>query len=164
MMWIWFALAILLLVVELVTTQFVSIWFSASALITGVVVAIFDEMQLIWQIVIFVALSVVALVATKPLVKKITGKPKDAKTNLELNIGKTAVVTETIDNIKETGAVKINGLVWTARSDDGSIIEQGEVVIFKQVSGNKAIVSKNKEENIGHHSHLWRSLAPAQEL
>jgi membrane protein implicated in regulation of membrane protease activity len=148
MMWIWFALAILLLVVELVTTQFVSIWFSASALITGVVVAIFDEMQLIWQIVIFVALSVVALVATKPLVKKITGKPKDAKTNLELNIGKTAVVTETIDNIKETGAVKINGLVWTARSDDGSIIEQGEVVIFKQVSGNKAIVSKNKEENI----------------
>jgi membrane protein implicated in regulation of membrane protease activity len=148
MMWIWFALAILLLVVELVTTQFVSIWFSASALITGVVVAIFDEMQLIWQIVIFVALSVVALVATKPLVKKITGKPKDVKTNLELNIGKTAVVTETIDNIKETGAVKINGLVWTARSDDGSIIEQGEVVIFKQVSGNKAIVSKNKEENI----------------
>lgn len=148
MMWIWFALAILLLVVELVTTQFVSIWFSASALITGVVVAIFDEMQLIWQIVIFVALSVVALVATKPLVKKITGKPKDAKTNLELNIGKTAVVIETIDNIKETGAVKINGLVWTARSDDGSIIEQGEVVIFKQVSGNKAIVSKNKEENL----------------
>jgi membrane protein implicated in regulation of membrane protease activity len=148
MMWIWFALAILLLVVELVTTQFVSIWFSASALITGVVVAIFDEMQLIWQIVIFVALSVIALVATKPLVKKITGKPKDAKTNLELNIGKTAVVTETIDNIKETGAVKINGLVWTARSDDGLIIEQGEVVIFKQVSGNKAIVSKNKEENV----------------
>ncbi len=148
MMWIWFALAILLLVVELVTTQFVSIWFSASALITGVVVAIFDEMQLIWQIVIFVALSVVALIATKPLVKKITGKPKDAKTNLELNIGKTAVVIETIDNIKETGAVKINGLVWTARSDDGSIIEQGEVVIFKQVSGNKAIVSKNKEENL----------------
>ena len=148
MMWIWFALAILLLVVELVTTQFVSIWFSASALITGVVVAIFDEMQLIWQIVIFVALSVAALVATKPLVKKITGKPKDAKTNLELNIGKTAVVTETIDNIKETGAVKINGLVWTARSDDGSTIEQGEVVIFKQVSGNKAIVSKNKEENL----------------
>ncbi len=148
MMWIWFALAILLLVVELVTTQFVSIWFSASALITGVVVAIFDEMQSIWQIVIFVALSIIALVATKPLVKKITGKPKDAKTNLELNIGKTAVVTETIDNIKETGAVKINGLVWTARSDDGSIIEQGEVVIFKQVSGNKAIVSKNKEENI----------------
>ncbi|MBE6624333.1 MAG: NfeD family protein [Ruminococcaceae bacterium] len=147
MMWIWFALAILLLVVELATTQFVSIWFSISALITGVVVAIFDEMGLIWQIVIFVVLAIGTLFATKPFVKRITGKPKDAKTNLELNIGKTAIVTETIDNIKETGAVKINGLVWTARSDDGSVIEQGEVVIFKQVSGNKAIVSINKEEN-----------------
>ena len=146
MMWIWFALAILLLVVELATTQFVSIWFSAAALVTGVVVAAFDEMHLIWQITIFVVLSIGALVATKPLVKKITGKPKDAKTNLELNIGKTAIVTETIDNIKETGAVKINGLVWTARSEDNSVIEQGEVVIFKQVSGNKAIVSIHKEE------------------
>ena len=97
MMWIWFALAILLLVVELATTQFVSIWFSVSALITGVVVAIFDEMGLIWQIVIFVVLAIGTLFATKPLVKRITGKPKDAKTNLELNIGKTAIVTETID-------------------------------------------------------------------
>ncbi len=147
MMWMWFALAILLLVVELVTTQFVSIWFSASALVTGLIVAIFDEMHLIWQIVIFVCLSIGTLIATKPLVRKITTKSKDAKTNLELNIGKTAVVTEKIDNIMETGAVKVNGLVWTARSDDDSIIDEGEVVIFKQVSGNKAIVSKNKEEN-----------------
>ncbi len=147
MMWMWFALAILLLVVELVTTQFVSIWFSASALVTGLIVAIFDEMHLIWQIVIFVCLSIGTLIATKPLVRKITTKSKDAKTNLELNIGKTAIVTEKIDNIKETGAVKVNGLVWTARSDDDSVIEEGEVVIFKQVSGNKAIVSKNKEEN-----------------
>ena len=141
MMWIWFALAILMLVVELATTQFVSIWFSAAALITGIFVAIFDEMQLIWQIVIFVCLSVVALIATKPLVKKITNRSSDSKTNLELNIGKSAIVTETIDNLKETGAIKLNGLVWTARSEDGSVIEQGEIVIFKQVSGNKAIVA-----------------------
>lgn len=144
MMWVWFALAILLLVVELATTQLVSIWFSAAALVTGIFVAIFDEMQLIWQIVIFVCLSVAALVATKPLVKKITNRSSDSKTNLELNIGKSAIVTETIDNLKETGAIKLNGLVWTARSEDGSVIEQGEVVIFKQVSGNKAIVAVSK--------------------
>ena len=64
------------------------------------------------------------------------------KTNVDLNIGKTAVVTEKINNIMETGAVKINGLVWTARSEDGSEIDEGEVVIFKRVEGNKAYVSK----------------------
>ena len=146
MMWLWFALAVVLLVVELSTTQFVSIWFSASALVTGIIVAIFNEMNIAWQIVIFVILSVGTLFATRPLVKKLTAKPVDGKTNLDLNVGKTAIVVEAIDNIKEEGAVKINGLVWTARSEDGKNIDVGETVIFKEVSGNKAIVCKYKEE------------------
>ncbi len=141
MMWVWFALAILLLVVELATTQFVSIWFSAASLVTGIIVAIFPEIPIVWEIIIFVVLSVGALFATRPLVKKLTAK-SNSKTNLDLNIGKTAVVTEEIDNIKETGAVKLNGLVWTARSEDDSVIAVDEVVIFKSISGNKAIVSK----------------------
>ncbi len=143
MMWVWFSLAILLLVVELATTQFVSIWFSASALVTGLIVSIFDEMGMVWQGLIFVALSVVALVATRPLVKKLTSKKLGKETNADLNIGKTAVVTETINNIKETGAIKINGLVWTARSEDGSEIAEGEVVIFRRIVGNKAYVSRD---------------------
>jgi membrane protein implicated in regulation of membrane protease activity len=142
MMWVWFSLAILLLVVELATTQFVSIWFSASALVTGLIVSIFEDIGLVWQGLIFVALSVVALIATRPLVKKLTSQKNGKKTNVDLNIGKTAVVTEKINNIMETGAVKINGLVWTARSEDGSEIDEGEVVIFKRVEGNKAYVSK----------------------
>lgn len=140
MMWVWFALAILLLVVELATVQFVSIWFSASALVTGIVVTIFNDMPIVWQIVLFVVLSVVALFATRPLVKKLTSGSKSSKTNLELNIDKPAVVTEKIDNIKETGAIKINGLVWTARSIDNSVIDVGEIVVFKEISGNKALV------------------------
>ena len=142
MMWVWFALAILLLVVELATVQFVSIWFSASALVTGIVVTIFNGMPIVWQIVLFVVLSVVALFATRPLVKKLTSGSKSSKTNLELNIDKPAVVTEKIDNIKETGAIKINGLVWTARSIDNSVIDVGEIVVFKEISGNKALVLK----------------------
>lgn len=140
MMWVWFALAILLLVVELATVQFVSIWFSASALVTGIVVTIFNDMPIVWQIVLFVVLSVVALFATRPLVKKLTSGSKSSKTNLELNIDKPAVVTEKIDNIKETGAIRINGLVWTARSIDNSVIDVGEIVVFKEISGNKALV------------------------
>lgn len=144
MVWVWLALAILLLVVELATTEFVSIWFSASALITGILKAIFDGMSLPVQMIIFAVLSIVALVATKPLVKKLKARPVDGETNLELNIGKNAVVTETIDNVKETGAIKINGLIWTARSLDGTVIPEGEIVIFKEINGNKAIVLKGE--------------------
>lgn len=142
MMWFWFALAIVLLVVELATTQFVSIWFSAAALVTGIIKAIFGNLPLPWQIVIFVALSAIAFATTRPLVKKLTQKSKKDKTNLDLIIGKTAVVTEKIDNIKETGAIKLNGLVWTARSSDDSVINVDEIVVFDEISGNKAIVSK----------------------
>lgn len=46
-----------------------------------------------------------------------------------------------INNIDETGAVFINGLTWTARSKDSNkIIEPGEVVEIKAVSGVKLIV------------------------
>lgn len=145
MMWVWFALAIGFLVVELSTTQFVSIWFSASSLVTGIIVAIFSTLGIGWQIAIFVVLSIAALLATKPLVKRLKAKPEDSATNMELNIGKTAVVTEKIDNNREVGAVKINGLVWTARSEDGSQIDEGEIVTFVKINGNKAIVSLIKE-------------------
>ena len=145
MYWLWFALSILLLVVELVTAQFVSIWFSVSALLTGIIVTIFNDIPVVWQVVIFVVLSAGALLATKPLVKKLTAKTEGAETNVDLNIGKTAIVVEEIDNIKETGAIKINGLVWTARSEDNSIIKEGDVVIFNSVSGNKAMVSKKED-------------------
>lgn len=144
MMWFWFSLAIALLVVELVTTQLVSIWLSASSFVTGIIVAIFSKIEIPWQILIFAVLSTIALFATRPFVRKFTAKSKDNKTNIDLNIGKNAIVTEKIDNINGQGTIKINGLIWSARSDDGNIIEEGEIVIFKEISGNKAIVSANK--------------------
>ena len=39
-------------------------------------------------------------------------------------------------------AVRINGLVWTARSEDGSVIEKDTFVIVKEIRGNKVVVNK----------------------
>ena len=68
-------------------------------------------------------------------------KPKKIPTNADSLIGETATVTEDIDNLSETGAAKIRGLVWTARSsDDGVRIESGKHVKVKEIRGNKLIV------------------------
>jgi membrane protein implicated in regulation of membrane protease activity len=64
------------------------------------------------------------------------------ETNLELVVDNIARVVETIDNSREMGAGKINGLVWTARSVDGSIVEVDELVLVKEIKGNKLIVEK----------------------
>ncbi len=146
MFWIWFIVAVVFLIIEAMTYDLVSVWFAASALIMGVVAAIFPELETWWEIGIFVALSIVLVAATRKLVKKFFKRKKGQETNLELNIGHTAIVVEEIDNLREKGSVKINGLVWSARSENGEVIEEGALVVFKSISGNKAFVERKKGE------------------
>ncbi|MBO5262392.1 MAG: NfeD family protein [Clostridia bacterium] len=146
MEWFWIALAIGLLVVEISTTQLVSVWLALSALIVSVLRLIFSGLGIGWQMLIFGILSLVLLALTRPLVKKIlANRDEKQATNLELVIGKEAIVVEDINNIRGEGAVKINGLVWSARSVDGTQIPAETIVIFKEIDGNKAMVEKKGE-------------------
>ena len=149
MVWFWLALAIALLVFELITVQLVSVWFAMGAGVTAIVTAIVESaggsLDVVWQVAIFVVVSGVLLLSTRKLAIKLLKKNNKQETNLELNIGKIAVVTERIDNVRGEGAVKINGLEWSARSVDDSIIEKEELVIFKEIQGNKALVERKDD-------------------
>ena len=141
MQWFWLALAIALIAIELSTTQLISIWFAIGAGVTALVKALAPNIGIPWQALIFVGVSTGLFLATRPFVKKLTAnRGKAHETNLELIVGKEAVVTEDIDNIKGTGAVKINGLEWSARTADGEEILVGEIVLVKEIKGNKLIV------------------------
>ncbi|MBR2329819.1 MAG: NfeD family protein [Clostridia bacterium] len=142
MMWLWFGLTVGLLLVEIATTELVAVWFAMAALILGIIAAFFPSLSIVWQIVIFVALSLVLVLATRPLVKNIMKRNKNRETNLELVLNHTAVVVEDICNDMEKGAVKINGLIWNARSEDGENIKKDQLVIVQEIRGNKAIVAK----------------------
>ena len=149
MTWIWFVLAMVLLIIELVTVRMVCIWVCFSAFITALIASIFPSMDIIWQIVIFVLLSAVLLIATRRVAKRlIENRNVNQATNVDLNTGREAVVVEEIDNLRETGGIKIGGLVWSARSIDGSVIREGEVVIFDRVEGNKAYVRRRPQPEI----------------
>lgn len=148
MEWIWLCLMIALVVLEIATTQIICVWFAFGAMVTSILTAIFGDMGfgIGWQITVFTVLSVALLFATRPLVKKLLSKRTEKqKTNLELYIDKDALVVEDIDNIKGEGAVKINGIVWSAKSKNGEAISSGEIVIFKEIIGNKAIVERKGE-------------------
>lgn len=143
---IWLAIAVALLVVELMTTELVSIWFSISALITGIVVGIFPQLHWAWQLMIFALLAIVLLFATRPFVKQFLRSRKSQETNLGLIIHHQGVVEEEIDNALSQGTVKINGLVWTARSESGEKIPCGEFVVVARIDGNKLYVNRQKQE------------------
>jgi membrane protein implicated in regulation of membrane protease activity len=145
MVWIWLSAAVALFILEMCTTDLVSIWLSIGALLTTVIVAIFPKIPIPWQILMFIVFSAIMLVLTRKFVKKFLARTKEQATNLELYYDKTAIVVEEIDNVNATGAVKINGLVWTARSENNEIIEKDAVVIFKKIDGNKAIVVRKGE-------------------
>ena len=144
-MWLWFGLTVGLLFVEIATTELVAVWCAFAALILGIVAAFVPSLGVVWQVAIFAALSVVLVLATRPLVKKLMKRNKNRETNLDLVLNHTAVVVETICNDMEKGAVKINGLIWNARSENGENIEKDDLVTVKAIRGNKAIVVKNEK-------------------
>ncbi len=134
----WVVALVVFLIVEAVTAGLVSIWFVFGSLVALICAALGAAIWL--QIVWFVVVSVATLVLTRPLVKRYVDS-RSVATNADRNIGRTAVVTERIDNLAATGAVQLGGVVWTARStDDAVTIEPGEHVTVRAIEGVKLIV------------------------
>lgn len=138
LIWIWAGLLLLFLVLEAVTVQLVSIWFALGAL--GALIATLCGAGAAVQVAVFAAVSLGALILTRPLVRKFTSR-KAQSTNADRNIGATAIVLEAIDNVQGAGQVQVNGMVWTARSVSGQLIPKDALVTVERIEGVKLIVS-----------------------
>ncbi len=138
----WIALLIIFAVAEAVTVQLVSVWFAVGAL-AGLIANLCGA-NVTLQIVIFISVSIICFIATRPLVKKFTAN-RIEKTNADRCIGDTAVVVEEINNVEASGQVKVNGNIWTARSLDNSVIPVNARVTVEKIEGVKLIVSLEKE-------------------
>lgn len=135
---VWLMTMVIFIVVELSTVSLTCIWFALGAL-AALLAGLFGG-SLWLQVVWFLVVSVLALIATRPLVKKYVNN-KTQPTNADMLIGQTCVVLEPISNLSETGAVKIAGKVWTARSTDGTVFAPGERVVAVRIEGVKLIVA-----------------------
>lgn len=140
MPYIWLGVAVVLAVVEVSTTQLVSLWFVIGAAVTSVCSATFLKGQLLWQIVVFIGLSAIALVLTRPLVKKLKAN-NIVSTNSDRNVGKTGLVIADIDPEKGVGQVRVGNEKWSAKSKDGKIISAGTNVKVVGIEGVKLVVS-----------------------
>ena len=136
----WLLLAAIFIVVEIITLGLTTIWFAGGAFVAAIAAACGAGLTI--QILLFVIVAVVLLIFTRPLaVKHLDAKTE--KTNAEALVGQTAIVLSEIDNLKETGLAKINGMEWTARAtDDTMIIPEGEAVRIVEIQGVKLIVEK----------------------
>ena len=138
MIFIWIALIIVFLIIEIATVGLATIWFAGGAVVALLVGLIGGPIWL--QVLLFFVVSVLLLVFTRPwAVKYIT--PHKTKTNYESAVGKTVRVTEKIDNVAVTGTVLMGGQEWTARSErDDVTFEVDSLPRVMAVSGVKLIV------------------------
>ena len=141
----WIGLMILFLIIEAIVPGLISIWLAIGALVAILPAALNAPMWL--QITVFVAVSIISLIVTRPLAKKYVNSKKQP-TNADAVIGKECLVMEDIDNIRGTGAVKTGGKIWTAiSSKDDVTIEQGAMVKAKEIRGVKLVVEPLKKKD-----------------
>lgn len=136
MMYFWLIVVILLSIIEIATTDIVTIWYVISGIAT-IILSLFIDSTLI-QFAFFTIIGTVLLITTRPILKKLL-KIKNVKTNYDRIIGMEGVVTETIKE-NEIGEVKVDGKKWSAISDEE--IKKDSVVIILNIEGVKLRVKQ----------------------
>ena len=137
--YIWIGGAIVFADLEATTAQLVSIWFVVGA-VAAAITTIFTDNVFI-QIAVFVAVSALALVLTRPISKKLTAAKK-VKTNADSLIGKVGIVRTEINNTLSQGQITVNGQIWSAKTADDSVtVEVNKKVKVLEISGVKLVVA-----------------------
>lgn len=138
----WLVALIILALAEAATVGLVCIWFAGGALVALIATGLGAPLWL--QIGLFLVISGILLALLRPIMGKLA-RPKRTATNADRHLGRTALVTEEINNLKETGAVKLDGVIWTARTEDGQMIPAGSLIEVQRIEGVKMIVKALKQ-------------------
>ena len=138
--YIWLIVMAVMIVVEISVPGLVSIWFAAGALAAYIAELLGAGTAV--QVMIFVLVSLLLLILTRPLAQKYINS-RAPKTNKDSIPGRSAIVTEEVNNLAATGKVTIDGLPWTARTAvDEEVIPVGEEVVVEKIEGVKCIVKR----------------------
>lgn len=130
---IWLVLTILFVGMEIATVGLTTIWFAGGAL--AALFAHLAGVGVLWQVIIFIAVSAVLLTFVRPWSLKYF-KPRLVKTNYETVIGEKVCLTADVDNIRGTGSAIYKGQEWTARAyEEGKTFASGEIVTVKEIRG-----------------------------
>ena len=137
--WIgWIAVGVVFLVIELLTTALVSIWFVPAAILTCFSSLVIDNVFL--QITIFVVLSAIFMVVCRKIYNKHIKKKVDDVDQNENLIGKIVKVTEDTNGI--SGRIVSGDIYWKAVSENGETIQKGETAKIKSISGTTITIEK----------------------
>lgn len=134
---VWIGLMVLFGIMEAATVNMVSVWFVGGALMGLLVQLLGGNVWL--QITAFLVVSGILLACLRPFVRKYVA-PKRTATNADMVLGREAYLSETVDNRRGTGALKMDGKEWTVRSASDDILPEGTLVKIVKLEGVKLYV------------------------
>lgn len=136
----WLVLLAVFLVIEIITLGLTTIWLAGGALV-GFLASML-HVPLIGQIILFLIVSIVLIVFTRPVAERYFNNSRE-QTNVGGMIGREGKVLTAIDNFNQTGSVLISGVEWTARNDTGDeMIAEGKRVVVRRVEGVSVFVEE----------------------
>lgn len=136
----WLIVLAVFLVIEAITVGLTTIWFAGGALVAFVLAL--AGAGLLIQIAVFCVISVILLIFTRPVAAGWLNHDR-VRTNAQSLIGETAVVTEEIDNLANSGQVQVRGQYWMARTEqENTRILKNTRVKIQSISGVKLIVKE----------------------
>ncbi|HBY20031.1 MAG: hypothetical protein A2Y24_00125 [Clostridiales bacterium GWE2_32_10] len=140
---IWIIIAVIFAILELLTNSFILICFTVGAILA----CIFDflNVSLYGQILVFLLVSFILTLYTRPLAKKFLESKHTHKTNLDSTLGTKGVAITDINNVNNAGQVKLKGEIWSAISKEDTLISKDSLVIVNEIKGVTLIVSKITE-------------------
>ncbi len=142
MPFIWIGFAVFMAVCEAFTAQLVSIWFVFGSVCAAITSIFTDSIPI--QSAAFLAVTLISLIVTRPLIRKMKSRKGNIETNANRLIGKTAVVLSGIEDAQKIGQVKVEGEIWSAKSDSAPIYKDSKVKVLA-IEGVKLLVEPINE-------------------
>ena len=136
----WILLALVFAAGEIMTLGFFLAPFAAGALLGAA--ADLAGAGAVVSVLVFLISSGLFFGLLRPVARRHMRTPAQLRTGTAALVGKTATVTERIDI--GSGAVKLEGEIWTARPyDPDEVIETGSRVHVIEIKGATALVSES---------------------
>ena len=145
--WFWLAILVLCLIIEGITMSLTTIW-AAIAAVPFIFIAK-TPIPFRWQLLIFVVITVVLIVFTRPFAVKKLNVGKENSTNVNALEGQEVLVVKKITPFEKGLAKSKNGVEWTAVSEESKEIEEGTICTIQKIEGNTLIL-KTKDQTYHH--------------
>ncbi|NLW44764.1 MAG: NfeD family protein [Syntrophomonadaceae bacterium] len=141
----WLIIAIVCGIIEVATMGFWFLWLALSALLVSFLTWLNVVTALSSQVIVFGVITLFFVIFTRPLAVRVF-KTREVKSNVDALIGLTGIVTMEIVP-PEAGQVKLQGEIWTARSNRE--LSPNSLVRVRAVEGVTLYVDPIEEQNDG---------------